>query len=197
MNAYQYTVVGLILDIIGAFLVSVEAIKLENLRRFRDRFLRPMHSSILPKKVTFVDDETPLYDQQPLPGDEVEFSEGLRRWFLSHTLAGVLAVSLAYLLLGHHAQRMVDFLLLWAASRSALSLIALVLPAAVIAFLLILGVGEAVHFALIHLSRLPIAVLDVIDRNTPNGTIGIVGFSLLFFGFLLQIVGASLGHNTP
>ena len=197
MNAYQYTVAGLILDIIGALLVSVEAIRIENLRRLRDRFFRPMHSSILPKKITIVDDETPLYDQQPLPDDEIEFSEGLRRWLLSHTLAGVFAVSLAYFLLGHHAQKMVDFLLLWAASRSALSLIALVLPAAFIAFLLILAVGEAVHYALIHLSRLPIAFLDIIDRNTPNGTIGIVGFLFLFFGFLLQIVGASVGYNTP
>ncbi len=197
MHAYQYTVAGLMLDIIGAFLVSVEAIRLENLRRLRDRFLRPLHSSILPKKLTIVDDETPLYDQQPLPSDEVEFSEGLRRWFLSHTLAGVLGVSLAYLLFGHHAQRVVDFLLLWAASCTALSLIALALPAALIAFFLILAVGEAVHYALIHASRLPIAVLDVIDRNTPNGTIGIVGFAFLFFGFLLQMVGASVGHNTP
>ena len=71
-----------------------------------------------------------------------EFSEGLRRWFLWHTLAGVLAVSLACLLLSYHAQRMVDFLLLWAASRSALTLIALALPAGLIAFLLILAVGE-------------------------------------------------------
>lgn len=190
MNAYQYTVAGLILNIIGAFLVSVEAIRLENLRRLRGKFLRPIHSSILPKKITIVDDETPLYVQQSLRNDEIEFSKGLRRWFLSHTFAGVLAVSLVYFLIGHHAQKLVDFLLLWAVSRSALSLIALALPAALIAFFLILAVGEAVHYALIHLSLLPIALLDVIDRNTPSGTIGIVGFSLLFFGFLLQIVGA-------
>jgi hypothetical protein len=180
MNAYQYTVTGL-----------------DNLRRLRDRFLGPLHTSLLPKKLMIVDDEVPLYDQQTLPDDEVEFSKGLLRWFVSHGLAGVVGVSLVYVSFGHQVQGIVDSLLLWAAGRSGISLIMVAIGAGLVAFLLILAVGEAVHYVLIYASRLPIAVLDLIDANTPNGTIGILGFMFLLLGFLLQVAGALVGHKTP
>jgi hypothetical protein len=40
-------------------------------------------------------------------------------------------------------------------------------------------VGELVHQALLLTSRVPIAILDLIDRKTPDGTIGIIGFVIL------------------
>ena len=46
MQGYQYSMLGLSFDIVGAFLVAVEAIKLENVRAFRDRVLRKCKSTL-------------------------------------------------------------------------------------------------------------------------------------------------------
>ncbi len=47
--------VGLGLDIAGAFFVAVEAIRLENLRALPDGVLRRLHAYTLSPRITFVD----------------------------------------------------------------------------------------------------------------------------------------------
>ena len=46
MHAYHITMAGLVFDIAGAFLLSVEAIKLENLHRLRERAIRLFNWSL-------------------------------------------------------------------------------------------------------------------------------------------------------
>lgn len=54
-------------------------------------------------------------------------------------------------------------------------------------------IGEFVHVGLTKSLRCSVMLLEFIDRHTLDGTIGLVGFSLLFIGFSLQIVAAYSG----
>jgi hypothetical protein len=38
-------------------------------------------------------------------------------------------------------------------------------------------------------------MLETIDRNTPKGTTGIIGFILMFLGFLSQLIGTFAGAH--
>ena len=51
MNADYWTLLGLCSGVVGAFLVSVEAIKLRNLKRLRERLLGPAHKRVLPVRI--------------------------------------------------------------------------------------------------------------------------------------------------
>jgi hypothetical protein len=49
MHPYQVSAIGLVTDIIGAFFLAAEAIKIENLRILRDKMLRRIsHAAISP-----------------------------------------------------------------------------------------------------------------------------------------------------
>src|SRR5438093_307890 len=56
MQPYQWSLIGLVLDIVGVLLLSVEAIKLNNIRKLRTRFLLPFHDWVKPATVEFVDE---------------------------------------------------------------------------------------------------------------------------------------------
>src|SRR5258708_7724716 len=86
MKAYQYSMIGLALDIIGAFLVSVEAIKLENLRLFRDA-LAKLETYTLSPKIYFVSDKPRAVREKPLPATRY-----LGLFMGLHNLAGLLLV---------------------------------------------------------------------------------------------------------
>ena len=49
MKPNFFSMIGLSLDIIGVFLVSVEAIKIENILQFRNRFLHTVHKITIPR----------------------------------------------------------------------------------------------------------------------------------------------------
>jgi len=55
------------------------------------------------------------------------------------------------------------------------------------------GPGELIHKALQRVSLGAVNAMFWIDRRTPDGTIGIIGFGLLFLGFGGQMLGTWLG----
>jgi hypothetical protein len=56
--------------------------------------------------------------------------------------------------------------------------------------------GELVHVALVTSLRRLIRLLDFTEANYASGTVGIIGFALLFIGFLLQAIGTVLGRHS-
>lgn len=92
---------GLVLDIMGACLVSVEAIKLDNLRTLRTKILGPLHTATLSPTIEFIE------------GRIVSSASRRFMWFYNglHYLAGaLLLVTVNCMLSGH--------LLKWAASAT-------------------------------------------------------------------------------
>ena len=193
MEGYQFSMLGLGFDIVGAFLVAVEAIKLENLRALRDRVLKRMHEYTLSPRITFVDDAgQPLGLVQPsVPADRYPtFFMGL------HYLAGLGLVAAANELLSGSVYRLLLRGGLWALERPWYVTIAAALG--FVLFGIVAGLwmlGELVHVAITRSVQASIKALDFIDSRTPDGTVGVLGFLALLIGFLLQMYGSYLGGH--
>jgi hypothetical protein len=195
MQPYHFSILGLALDIMGAFLVAVEAIKLENLRALRDRVLRRIHEYTLSPRIIFVDDAGhPLGRVQPPPVPADRYP-GL---FMGlHYVAGlILLVILNHVLDGWVYSSFIKGGL-WVLDQpwylAALLTLVFVIIGVVVGLWML---GELVHITLTVAMQVPIKIVDFIDARTPDGTVGIIGFLLLFAGFLLQMYGAYLGGRT-
>jgi hypothetical protein len=84
---------------------------------------------------------------------------------------------------------------LWALERPWYVTVALLL--AFIVFGVIMGLwmlGEFVHMSITKIFTLVIKGLDFIDSQTPDGTVGVIGFVFLFLGFLFQMLGSYTGR---
>ncbi len=193
VEAYQFSMLGLSFDIVGAFMVAVEAIKLENLRAFRDRILNPMHAYTLSPRITWIDAaDQPVAPEPPsVPADRYP---GL---FMGlHYIAGLASLALVNRWLGGRIYH-----LLLRAGAWVLEQPWYVVVVVAMAFVL-LGVvgglwmiGELVHVGATRAVQLAMRALDFIDARTPDGTVGVLGFALLVVGFLLQMYGAYLGGH--
>ena len=183
MKSYIWSMCGLSFDIVGAFFLSVEAIKIDNIRLLRDRYL-----PVLSKKL-----EGPIM----VPGEEgsdiaftIQASSVYVHLFdLLHVLVGALIIAGASYpfwssIVGFFSHVALPFLILGS--------IVLAVPLIV----LLWGIGELVHQSLLWLIRSAIALCDQIDKKTPNGTIGIIGFVLVFIGFMGQMLGTLFGAHS-
>ena len=210
MKPAFFTVLGLGLDIVGVFLLSVEAIKLENLRALRDKVIGRAHSAILSPilKSAFKDDL-----------EEERARRSVVRWYFSHLTAGA-ALALAVVLTFPEERRISESwwvsgtgwpaITFWLVIAAAIFLISVLWPLSILRLrwkdarmqfgllvwmsmfpptLIFMLLGEALHQTALWVLRATIAVLSKIDHLTPTGTIGILGFFLTIVGFLLQIVG--------
>jgi hypothetical protein len=195
MAAYQLTMLGLVLDIIGAFLVAVEAIKLENLRALREKVFRQAYRYTLSPRIRFVDSEA---EPAPEHDDDTRPAERFVGVFMAlHYLAGFVALVLVNYLLGGR-------LLGWAVQGGAWLLNRpwyIAWPILLIAFVYIVVagfwmVGELVHILMTKATAATIRLLEVIEARTPDGAVGIIGFLFLFAGFGCQLCGAYLGRGT-
>jgi hypothetical protein len=195
VKPYQLSMLGLAFDIVGAFLVAVEAIRLENLRALRDRVLRRIHQFTLSPRIVFVDESGRPIGPVPaaVPADRYA---GL---FMGlHYVAGLLVVVAVNQLLDGRAYSLFMEGTSWVFGRPwylAVLCVLLFLMIGVVAGLWMLG--ELVHMGLTAVIRASIRVVDLIDAKTPDGTVGVIGFLLLVAGFLLQMYGSYLGAQPP
>lgn len=177
MLPYQWTIVGLVLDIIGAFLLAVEAIRLENLRRLGRRLSR-----VFPL----------LMNSKPSP-----FETRLQM------ILGVAAVLILTIWVanefGFSPSTLLPSLVDYATQAESLhDAIRRLLGIALLVLLLAtvwLPLGVFLQGVLLFATWASLEILDFIDRNTPTGTIGSVGFLLLFLGFGFQVYAAWLGAH--
>lgn len=167
-----------VLQIVGTFLLAVEAIKLPNLRRFRDtmfgsprRFLSP---SVWVPKDASADDVSAAVDRKT------------RRVFLLLMAVGfAVQVFLVFLFPGSLTS-------LTNAVKSALpdSTVAQVLSA-LISVPLLSGTSLLIGFLLykaVYLPfHLPFRALELIEQHTASGGIGVLGFVLFLVGACVQI----------
>ena len=200
MHPYQVSAIGLVADIIGAFFLAAEAIKIENLRILRDKILRRLSHAVISPPLQLGDDEelTPAREQQFREAFEFGLPWGAKHphlFTLLHYVAGVL------LFLGANwlsSGRVIGWLLsaaVWMlASMPALVAYAIIV---LIGLYLIVGgmwmLGELVHMGLIRTIRYSMAIIEFIDHRTSDGGVGILGFSFLMVGFFLQLFGTIAG----
>jgi len=99
---YHLNLFGLFLDIIGVFLLSVEAIKLPNLRKLRVRFFVPLDSYISPAKVPFAKSLRKAWKTGKEPKvivvtakERAKFRRSFRHFYISHSLAGFIGTLIA------------------------------------------------------------------------------------------------------
>jgi len=191
MYGYYVSMTGLMLDLAGATFLSVEAIKLQNLAKLRDRLLIPFHQRTLPIPIEFVDAE----EFESLPHSQrFSFWRGMPLWLFTHFSMGLIIVVPALFavdrVFGVHMVEMglglVGVLPTWAKALlySLGGLYLLIFIAA--------GPGELIHKALQRVSLGAVSAMFWIDRRTPDGAIGIIGFGLLVLGFGGQILGTWL-----
>ena len=191
MQPYHWSLAGLLIDVVGAFFLSVEAIKLDNVAKLRDRVFVPLHRGIVGPSITITDDPT----IKTTPGIIVTLS--LVAWLILHFLGAVLLTA-PVLWLVHQAFDFDVLSWLWGLQN-------LLWPWARIPTLLVTGfvgtlflavtVGELAHHLLVKASLVLVNSLFWIDRKSPDGTIGICGFCLLLLGFLGQMIGTWLGRT--
>lgn len=206
---------GLTLDIIGAFLVSVEAIKLENVRRFRDLLVKFEHRThsrpfaatdeldVRPEKKVPATGKRRAHRETLVPATDEPHVQVIRltlpnRYYWDifdglHWIAGFLLLigvneithGLPVNLLVHSA--------LWALDRPWY-IFALFLIVAGYGVMCVWLLGEFVHISITKMTVIAIKGLDFIDSRTPDGTVGLVGFVFLFLGFFFQMLGSYLGR---
>ena len=191
MQPYHFSMFGLGLDIVGAFLLAAEAIKLENLRALRDGVLRHVRALTLSPRLIVLDEAgRPVVPVRPLvPADRYP-----RLFTALHNVVGLLVVVALNELLDRRIYRLSEEIAAWAWGQAWYAGV----PLLVLFVFVGLGpgswlVGELVHVAVENAMSISITVLDFIDARTPDGIVGVLGFSLLFAGFVLQMYGTYLG----
>ncbi len=191
MVPQHFSMIGLVLDVVGALLVAVEAIKIENFRAFRDRILKKMHSYTLSPRIVFVDKNGNRGIVNP---DEVRPAESFAGLFMAlHFVAGFLVVVAANsvldgLLYAYFLNAVGWFLDL----RWYWQVPVLLFTSTFGVSLVFWGLGEVVHVTLSSALTHSMKAIDLIEANTPTGTVGILGFVLLALGFLFQFIGTYL-----
>ena len=201
MTPQHLTMIGLTLDIVGGFLVAVEAIKIENLRALRDRVLKRTNSYILGPQIltqgvlTFYgnriarDNKCHSENSQKKEPEESLPAMGCLPLLTLHVVVGFMVLLLLNKLMGG---------IIYTKCLSAVSELNWLLRAALLLLVIIIGVplsgsiGSGVFSAFSVALRSTMKALDFIEAETPTGTIGIIGFLLLALGFLFQFVATYL-----
>ena len=196
MPPFMFTVVGLVFDISGAFMLAIEAIKLERFRRLRDRFLSPIALAVeSPRFRRPEDTDRAIHDSPAFYARNLErgFRGHLRLYTAAHYVAGSAVGIGLYLLLagfGVRPQEGASWLIKHWPPEAAYPIIILL-----VAYFL-LGVlwmfGEIIHMGASLLLRSVTRFIRFIEERTPDGTIGMIGFALLLLGFVGQMTGAIL-----
>jgi hypothetical protein len=115
-------------------------------------------------------------------------------YFLMHWLGGAALLAIIYFCL-----RLLNIEpIRWVSERPTdLSLFGKLLAGVVIVVvgLVVIGLsGELLfHVIIPGLLKAAIGFLSFVDRNTPNGTMGLIGFGLITIGFMFQMYGTSAG----
>lgn len=196
MQSYQYSMIGLSFDIVGAFLLSVEAIKLENLRAFRDRVLAledyTRSPVIFPYFVGGKSDRESGRQETPKP---VPASRYVGLFMGLHYVAGLALLLAINEVSGGWLFQLMIRMLVWTLDRPWYLVV--LLFTLLIVFGIVVGlwmIGELVHVTISKAMAIVVKILDYIDSRTPDGTVGLIGFFALFVGIVFQMVGTYIAR---
>lgn len=197
MKPAVWSIIGLLIDIVGVFLLSVEAIKLDNLARLRDRVVVGVRTSFESPKLYFPDE----HDESGRSKDDIDWAVNRRRGFNGNTVLYLLfhLIAPTCLILGlDMLRRRLSlgndewFWVLWWQWGSDWK--GIVLLAFLLVFFLVLPftVGCWGHKLIVNAANGGIWLLRVIESRTPTGGVGIVGFALIATGLIFQLIGVVL-----
>jgi hypothetical protein len=162
-------------ELLGAFFLAVEAMKLDNFDRLRDQILKPFYSFINPT-LTF-DGGPPPANWKGHPPDQGVFN-------LSFYLFAVVGAVADCFILDKGFGSLQQFFTIWCRLPGPLwTDIAVLVPAAIIGSVI---TGLIIYTLLVGVVSIAIRSLDVIDRQTPTGTIGIIGFLCFLVAFIIR-----------
>jgi ribonuclease HI len=164
VDAHVWTIIGLSVDIVGALLLSVEAIKVRNLESAAGRLVRITH------RITIVH----AADREP---ERVAWLGPAVFWSTLTVTSVLLLTFIGGRLPSERSWQWV----LAVVGLAVLGVLALFFVAMAAAFLL---------FALTLLAEAAVRGVAVVDTRTADGTIGIVGAGMMVLGFSMQIIGA-------
>jgi hypothetical protein len=190
MPAYVWSLIGLLLDVVGVLLLSVEAIKLDNLRKICERLLIPLHEWSKPEQVQIVGPGDPGYEYASAGNWHFAW------WLITHAGSGALTFFLIGVAFSANLAAATAGI---ATAWTDLHLVAKIVLGGfsfLITPLILMGIGEGWHYLFISITGRFIAVANFVDRRTPDGTIGMIGVALAMLGFILQFVGTWLGRPT-
>lgn len=163
MSNDSWTILGLSIDMVGALLLSVEAVTLRNIRRMRDMLVHWIEH----RRIVLV-------------------VIGLGAWFLLH-------YSLPFAIIGAvdpDAIREIDdgladhYLFFWFPEPGWLMVVVIVSWVVLTPFWVVV----TWMMAMFILGGF-VGLLEFIESKTPDGTTGVIGAVLIIVGFTLQIVG--------
>lgn len=203
MKPLHWAMFGLSLDILGAFLLAVEAIKLKNLRTLRETILSPLHRAILPPLIRFSDDESVAAHATPEnpPNNSTSSRQVVRlkaprfadsRLFMATYLLLHLVAGLAVILAVNSLSKGIIYagvrvIFSWLAGRALWISIPLLILISCVSVPGLWMLGELVHIATIRVSGGLVDALFFIERETANGIVGILGFAIMLLGYLIQM----------
>jgi hypothetical protein len=167
-------------ELLGAFFLAVEAMKLENFRRLRDHILRPFYSFINP---TLTFDGKPAAAGPP-PPDWRDRPPDQKIFNLSFFLFTAVGATTDCAILIGMCGSLRQFFTLWSRIPGPLwtDTVALLL-AAVFASVM---TGLIIYTLFVGIVSITIRFLNLIDRYTPTGTIGIIGFLCFLAAFVIR-----------
>lgn len=193
-------VIGLVIEIIGAFFLSVEAIKLKNFRSIREKFFKQInHSTASPRIVMVRDDDDPEERAQRFRDAEI-FNAGIwgarhpALFIMLHHIAGAIVLVVVDYFLGWYLLQSASSGFEWALSLDWYFTLLVLLSALIFGGIVGLWMlGEIVHVAITYATSIPIEIVNFIDERTASGVVGMIGFLLLFTGGAIQIIGTIIG----
>jgi hypothetical protein len=157
------TIIGLCFDIVGAFFLSAQAIGLDRIQSWKRRFFDNPSYVVGTHSIEEMQSRSKEVNLRALPPMLIFIATSL-----GAAIGGGLALAIDSLKLP------------WLPKYLGLAMGVLVGGA--------IGAYAISFFALIF--RAASSMLVWIDSRTQQGTIGLIGFILLFVGFTLQIIGA-------
>jgi hypothetical protein len=180
MSGHWPILIGTGLEILGTFLLSVEAIKLENFRSLRENILEVAALRVNPliKRV-----------HNPSPDERVEVRAS-ERWFnIIFAFFILLGLSILYALLRLKHVPLLHVWRLFAHLIPGPTWIAFVAAIAALFLLLLVAslIGSGVYTLVVLLLDGLIAIFRTIEEKTATGIIGILGFVLFAIGSLVKL----------
>jgi hypothetical protein len=190
-NGYWWSIFGLVLDITGASLLAVEAIKLENLRKLAEGIRMRVE---LPLESPLFMPEDPESEVWKIPTSELRargFAGRHRLYTAAHIFAGWVGLFTVNMLIrAFTGYDVAERLNSWILSRSFwIAALLYLLLGIVVGLWMSWLVGEGIiHGVAAGSIRGILRLLSFVDKKTPTGTTGIIGFVLMFCGFAGQIM---------
>ena len=197
IQSYHFILTGLAFDVVGAFFLSIEAIKISNFQHLCRQILAGLQHGLKSPSIIFKQEDGTISnfnDREIVVGNWAARHPWL--FFLFHLFGGMFLLWLAniisfglllqYSVLG---VKWVATLNLWVAIPLGLWLV--FFSVSTTAY----WVGEIFHQAVLKILKSATGWADFIERNTATGALGIVGFITLAFGFSLQAIGTIYGTS--